>query len=107
MLSMEQEGIYKMNVSRNHYLLVVLVTLLVAHVGLVAKSRNDANPLPGSGETVAVDPHPSTTGGIREEIPDRYKTRYQQWKAEFLSTPIGQAQWEVYARHPHLVLTIT
>src|SRR5881296_193113 len=46
-------------------------------------------------------------GGIREVIAGKYKKRYQQWKHEFLSTEAGRRQWEVYAHHPHLVLTIT
>ncbi len=49
----------------------------------------------------------ASNGGIREAIDDKYKTRYQQWKTEFLSTDIGRAQWEMYAHHPRLMLTIT
>lgn len=49
----------------------------------------------------------SDGGGIREVIEGRYKSRYQAWKTEFLSTDIGRAQWEMYAHHPRLVLTIT
>jgi len=45
--------------------------------------------------------------GIREVIPDKYQKRYDEWKDEFLSTDIGRAQWEMYAHHPRLVLTIT
>jgi hypothetical protein len=51
-----------------------------------------------------VAPEPS---GIREDIPARYAKRYQEWKTEFLSTDIGRAQWEMYAHHPRLALTIT
>jgi hypothetical protein len=47
------------------------------------------------------------TGGLREIIDDKYKSRYEEWKKEFLSTDIGRAQWEMYAHHPRLVLTIT
>ena len=50
---------------------------------------------------------PAEAGGIREVIPAKYEKRYEEWKAEFLSTDIGKAQWEMYAHHPHLVLTIT
>ena len=49
----------------------------------------------------------ASSGGIREAIDDKYKTRYEQWRAEFLSTDIGRAQWEMYAHHPRLMLTIT
>jgi hypothetical protein len=50
---------------------------------------------------------PTEAGGIREIIPAKYEKRYEEWKAEFLSTDIGKAQWDMYAHHPHLVLTIT
>jgi hypothetical protein len=46
-------------------------------------------------------------GGIREVIDAKYTERYAQWKNEFLSTEVGRAQWEMYAHHPRLVLTIT
>jgi len=48
-----------------------------------------------------------TAGGIREEIADKYKKRYQEWKDEFLSTETGRAQWEIYEHNPRLVLTLT
>ena len=47
------------------------------------------------------------SGGLREDIPEKYAKRYQEWKEEFLSTDIGKAQWEMYSRHPYLQLTIT
>src|SRR2546421_3573857 len=47
------------------------------------------------------------SGGIREVIDNRYKQRYEDWKNEFLSTEIGRAQWELYTKHPHLVVTIS
>jgi hypothetical protein len=46
-------------------------------------------------------------GGLREDIPEKYTKRYQEWKEEFLSTDIGKAQWEMYSKHPYLQLTIT
>jgi hypothetical protein len=49
----------------------------------------------------------SEAGGIREVVDKKYKERYQEWKEEFLSTDIGRAQWEMYAHHPRLILTIT
>src|SRR5882724_5604017 len=36
------------------------------------------------------------TGGIKEEIPDKYKDRYLEWKSEFLSTDTGRNQWSAY-----------
>ena len=50
---------------------------------------------------------PSENAGIREVIDMKYQRRYKEWKDEFLSTDIGRAQWEMYAHHPRLVLTIT
>ena len=47
------------------------------------------------------------SGGLQEVIDPKYKKRYEDWKSEFLSADIGRAQWELYTRHPHLVLTIT
>src|SRR5260370_41045986 len=47
------------------------------------------------------------SAGLREIIADKYKSRYEAWKKEFLSTDIGRAQWDMYAHHPRLVLTIT
>src|SRR5712692_6110416 len=47
------------------------------------------------------------SGGLREVIDFRYQSRYQEWRDEFLSTEVGRAQWEMYAHHPRLVLTIT
>ena len=57
--------------------------------------------------TVSPSPAAPESGALREVIEVRYRTRYQVWKKEFLSTDIGRAQWEMYAHHPRLVLTIT
>jgi len=46
-------------------------------------------------------------GGIKEVIPEKYAKRYLEWKAEFLSTDIGKAQWDMYSHHPRLQITIT
>ena len=61
----------------------------------------------GFARTESPVPAASETGALREVIDDRYRDRYQEWKTEFLSTEIGRAQWEMYAHHPRLVLTIT
>src|SRR5438067_5519043 len=54
------------------------------------------------------DAPPSTnpSGGIREDIPDQYRAKYQKWKTEFLSTETGRRQWEMYAQNPQFTLTI-
>jgi hypothetical protein len=46
-------------------------------------------------------------GGIKEEISERYRARYDEWKNEFLSTETGRRQWESYTRNTRITLTIT
>jgi hypothetical protein len=45
-------------------------------------------------------------GGIKEEIPDKYKARYEAWKNEFLFTETGRKQWEMYTHNKSFTLTI-
>ncbi|PYS69516.1 MAG: hypothetical protein DMF69_16775 [Acidobacteria bacterium] len=47
-----------------------------------------------------------SVGGIKEDIPAKYNSRYQQWKAEFLSTEAGRNQWAYYQDNPNFSLTI-
>ncbi|HEX5704417.1 MAG TPA: hypothetical protein VFX97_14540 [Pyrinomonadaceae bacterium] len=44
---------------------------------------------------------------LKESIDLRYKKRYAKWKSEFLAAEIARVQWGLYAKHPHLTLTIT
>jgi YD repeat-containing protein len=44
--------------------------------------------------------------GIREEIPEKYASRYQQWKEEFLATEAGRNQWASYQSNPNFTLKI-
>jgi hypothetical protein len=48
----------------------------------------------------------SDQGGIREQIPEKYLARYQQWKKEFLSTDTGRLQWDYYTNNPNFTLTL-
>ncbi|HEV2826652.1 MAG TPA: hypothetical protein VGW76_03555, partial [Pyrinomonadaceae bacterium] len=48
-----------------------------------------------------------SAGGLREDVNPRFRKRYEEWKTEFLSTDIGRLQWQMYAQHSHLTLTIT
>ena len=48
-----------------------------------------------------------TGPGVKEVVDLRFQKRYSEWKSEFVSTDIGRAQWELYAKHPHLTVTIT
>ncbi len=47
-----------------------------------------------------------TDGGIREDVPAKYKERFEKWKAELLSTDFGKEQWDKYANNKQFVLTI-
>jgi YD repeat-containing protein len=49
----------------------------------------------------------SSSGGIKEDIPDKYKERYEQWKKEFLASETGLAQWQRYEQNADFTLTIT
>ncbi len=46
-----------------------------------------------------------TDGGIREEIPAKYKDRFEKWKAELRSTEFGRSQWDNYAAKKNFVLS--
>jgi hypothetical protein len=45
-------------------------------------------------------------GGIREEIPKKYRERFEKWKADLLSTEFGRRQWQTYAANRSFVLKI-
>lgn len=45
-------------------------------------------------------------GGIKEDVPQKYRARFERWKAELLSTEFGRRQWETYATNKNFVLTI-
>lgn len=47
-----------------------------------------------------------TDGGIREEIPGKYREKYERWKNEFLSTDSGRQQWNRYAADKNFILII-
>lgn len=45
-------------------------------------------------------------GGIKEDIPAKYRPKYDKWKAELLATEFGRAQWDRYANNKNFLLTI-
>src|SRR5688572_12265803 len=47
-----------------------------------------------------------TDGGIREEIPTKYRDRFEKWKSELLATDLGREQWTKYANNRSFILTI-
>ena len=80
-----------------------MVTLGAAHQSAAQQPVSSERNSMGSNH-VASQPE---SGGIREVVPNKYQKRYDEWKNEFLSTDIGKAQWEMYAHHLRIVLTIT
>lgn len=57
-------------------------------------------------ESVEAPSRDDQGSGIKEDISSKYATRYQQWKAEFLSTDAGRKQWAYYQNNPRFTLTI-
>ena len=47
-----------------------------------------------------------TDGGIREDIPAKYRERFKRWKSELLETEVGREQWNKYANNQSFILTI-
>lgn len=45
-------------------------------------------------------------GGIREDVPPRFRARFERWKAELLSTGFGRKQWNEFAENRNFVLTV-
>ena len=45
-------------------------------------------------------------GGIKEEIPSKYRDRFEKWKSELLTTELGRDQWDKYANDKSFILTI-
>lgn len=45
-------------------------------------------------------------GGIREDVPTKYRAKYEKWKVELLSTMFGRSEWENYASRKDFTLTI-
>jgi hypothetical protein len=48
----------------------------------------------------------SNSGGIREQVPEKYTARYRHWKQEFLSTETGRQQWAYYQNNLDFTLTL-
>jgi hypothetical protein len=94
-------------------LLALLITSAAA-VGLVSSfssgvraKKTTANESRESVKTTATSDGNLVGPGLKEVVDLRFQKRYSDWKNEFISTDIGRAQWELYAKHPHLTVTIT
>lgn len=47
-----------------------------------------------------------TDGGIKEDVPVKFKDRFEKWQAELRSTEFGRQQWDTYANNKNFILTI-
>ena len=86
----------------------LFMSLLLAALVIVSAQIAEAQRLASSSKFVGnAAAAPAEAGGIKENVPAKYQKRYEEWKAEFLSTDIGKAQWDMYSHHPRLQITIT
>lgn len=87
------------------YHLSIVLTLLTAPSQLAAWTGYHS-----SGSSVVIYDRSivktPTDGGIREDVPQKYRVRFEKWKAELLSTDFGRKQWESYLNNRSFVLTI-
>jgi len=70
-------------------------SLVAEYHGVTATTDKLAGKLPANDQA-----------GIREEVPEKYLARYQQWKREFLSTETGRQQWAFYQNNANFTLTV-
>ena len=90
-------------------LLVTVATGLVCPGGFNSKSEAliERCEGPASADVTRVSSDSLSGPNLKESIDPRFAKRYSQWKNEFLAAEIARVQWELYAKHPHLTLTIT
>ena len=98
--------------SRRHSPFVVIVAMTTALAAMNISAFGSSTP---SVFHLESDTHHDTTihivdtptdGGIREEIPIKYRERFEKWKSELLATEWGREQWDKYANNRSFVLTI-
>ncbi len=83
-----------------------LLIIFTCSVFSLGSNGSDYHAASKAGILNTIVPKP-TDGGIRENIPAKYHSKYQKWKDEFLSTEMGKQQWESYANNKGFVLVIT
>ena len=88
-----------------NYLVVCLVAFVVAHFCAGHLSAGDRAIESEGMPTIEIVKLPAE-GGIREEIPKAYKSRFAKWKSDLLSTDFGRRQWEMWANASHVIVTI-
>lgn len=68
-----------------------------------SRARRPGQPF-SQGERLSATRQPG--GNVIEIVPPQYRDRYARWKAEYLSTEAGRAQWQAYVRRDDFKLFI-
>ena len=76
----------------------LFVPVCLAHVSDTRSSSAAHEP----GDRVATP----SDGGIREEFPDKYRSRFDKWKMELISTDYGRELWDRFAEDRGFILRI-
>ena len=87
-------------------LLLGTVSLFFTQVGDTSSERHSVTNYHGVEPVAAPAPSDRDTG-IKEDVPNKYLTRYEAWKAEFLATEVGREQWSYFKTNPNFQLTIS
>src|SRR6187401_902053 len=82
---------------------VFAITTALAAVNVSARSITGKSDAPDLTIQIVKTP---TDGGIREDIPAKYRARFDKWKSELLETEFGREQWNKYANNLSFILTI-
>jgi hypothetical protein len=85
---------------------IVAVAFLLSFLVITSGSTAPIESYHGVIEEIATGPV-DESGGIKEDVPAKYASRYQEWKREFLSTQAGRDQWASYEHNPNFTLTIS
>ncbi|HEU4770037.1 MAG TPA: hypothetical protein VFS77_21905, partial [Pyrinomonadaceae bacterium] len=80
-------------------LLLATVSLFITEVGDTSSGPHSVTNYHGV-EPVATAAPGDRGNGIKEDVPNKYLTRYEAWKAEFLATEVGREQWSYFQANP-------
>ena len=82
------------------------VIIGTAEVSYSFYSHIDAFCVSPSSYEFAVAPLAPSEGGIKIDVPLKYRNRFEKWKSELLSTAFGRDEWDRYASRKDFALTI-
>ena len=94
--------------AKNLFVAVIFLTGLTFSPECFAHGPHDVSGVPwvdGSYDGDEYVPTP-TDGGVREEIPEKYRERFDRWKLELMSTEFGRNLWDRFAKDRSFVLRI-